>query len=635
MDSRVTETDIWRLEFGANPTERGVRFRVWAPLATRLSVSITHPREAVLPMERDADGVFTAFVDQLAPGAEYYYEFAAERRHPDPVSRFQPYGVHGASQVVDRDAFVWTDQDWKGRPLEHFIIYELHTGTFTPEGTFNGVIARLPYLRELGVTAIELMPVAAFPGARNWGYDGAYLYAPHVAYGGPVGLKRLIDACHREGLAVVLDVVYNHLGPEGNYLGEFGPYFTDRYRTPWGAAINFDGPQSDGVRRFFIDNALHWLTEYHVDALRLDAIHEIFDHGAYHILRELAEAFHRQARLLGRDAWLIAESDLGDPRVINPAAIGGLEIDSQWNDDFHHSLHALLTGATHGYLGDFGRMEDLGKAITEGFVYDGRWSEYRQRRHGASSAANPGRQFVVFNQNHDQIANANAGTRLSKLVRPEQLRLAAMILMCAPNLPMLFMGEEFGASSPFDYFTSFTDPALSKAVSEGRRREYEPFFRGRHFPDPQAPETFADSTIEWHEIAQSPHRELLAFNRALLALRKERRCLSNCRKDLTTVRLSESERWMIIRRGDSSGETALLFCNLSSKPLVVPVPRVAASMVLALFTGEERFGGPPETASPPATLDGSHMEPDSSRVGIELAPFSAALYLGSPGFASF
>jgi maltooligosyltrehalose trehalohydrolase len=595
---------------------------VWAPLAERLSVHVTCPRQTVRPMDRDADGIFTAFADHLAAGTEYYYEFAPDRRRPDPVSRFQPHGVHGASQVFDPDAFVWTDRDWKGRPLGDFIIYELHTGTFTPEGTFDGVIGRLPYLRDLGVTAIELMPVASFPGARNWGYDGAYPYAAHPAYGGPLGLKRLVDACHREGLAFVLDVVYNHLGPEGNYLGEYGPYFTDRYRTPWGAAINFDGPQSDDVRRYFIENALYWLTEYHVDALRLDAIHEIFDFGAIHVLRELAEAFHHQARLLGREAWLIAESDLNDPRVINAPEIGGHGIDSQWNDDFHHSMHTLLTASRNGYFIDFGRIEDLRKALTDGFVYDGRRSIYRQRRHGASSRSNAGRQFVVFNQNHDQIANADAGRRLPELITPEQQRLAAVILICAPNLPMLFMGEEFGASAPFNYFTSFEDPTLARAVSEGRRREYEPYFRDRAFPDPQSPETFAGAQIDWDETARSPHRELLTLNRALILLRQQNRCLSNCRKDLTQVDVSEDERWIVVRRGDSSGESALIFGNFSSETRTIPMPREASGFELVLFTGEQRFGATPAAPSPPAIIG-------SSLSGIEIPRFSAALYLGA------
>jgi len=626
MASHEKHGEIWRLEFGARPTDGGVFFRVWAPLAASVAVHVIHPSTPsapsarVVPMERDADGIFTAFAEELSPGADYYYEIDQGRRRPDPVSRFQPHGVHDASRIVDPDSFVWTDRDWKGLRLEDLITYELHTGTFTLEGTFAGVIDRLPYLRELGITALELMPVAAFPGSRNWGYDGVCLYAPHVAYGGPTGLKQLVDACHRAGVAVVLDVVYNHLGPEGNYLGEYAPFFTDRYRSPWGEAINFDGPNSDGVRRFFIDNALYWLSEYHIDGLRLDAIHGIFDFSARHILRELADAFHAQARALGRHSWLIAESDLNDSRVINPPEIGGHGLDAQWNDDFHHSLHTLLTEKRHGYFADFGRIEDLRKALAEGFVYDGRRSVYRERRHGISSAANPGRQFVVFNQNHDQIANAAAGTRLSGLVTLEQQKLASIILICAPNLPLLFMGEEFGASSPFDYFTSFTDPALARAVSEGRKREYEPFFRDRAFADPQSPETFAHSRLDWDETARTPHRELLIFHRVLISLRTNNRWLSNCRKDLTRVEFSEVERWIMIERADPSGSSAFLFCNLSDQARGLPVPRAAWDSRLELFTGEQRFGGAPTTASPPSALDCSHA-------AITLAPFTAALYL--------
>jgi maltooligosyltrehalose trehalohydrolase len=620
-DEHRTERDwTWHLEFGANPTADGVNFRVWAPLATSLSVCVTDPCQTILPMERDADRIFTAFARHLTAGAQYYYQFERDRRRPDPVSRFQPHGVHGASEVVDPSAFVWTDGNWKGLSLEDLLIYEVHTGTFTPEGTFDGLIGRLPYLRDLGITALELMPIASFPGARNWGYDGAYLYAPHAAYGGPRGFKRLVDACHREGLAVVLDVVYNHLGPEGNYLGEYGPYFTGRYRTPWGAAINFDGAGSDGVRRFFIDNALYWLTEYHVDALRLDAIHRIYDFGASHVLREMASAFHRQTRLLGRHAWLIAESDLNDPQVINPPAIGGHGLDAQWNDDFHHSLHAILTRARNGYFADFGRIEDLGKAITEGFVYDGRRSAYRQRRHGASSIANPGRRFVVFNQNHDQIANANVGRRLSELLTFEQQKLAAVILMCAPNLPMLFMGEEFGASTPFNYFTSFMDPALATAVSEGRRQEYGAFFGEQAFPDPQTLETFAGSRVDWAEMARSPHRETLALNRALISLRKENRCLSNCRKDLAEVSFSEDEGWMIVSRTDPFGGFALVFCNCDRVTRALPVPRECHGFKLVLFTGDERFSQAPGTPVPSAVLDAFPPV-------IELAPVSAAVYI--------
>ena len=619
MARKAAAERIWQLEFGARADAEGVRFRVWAPLAERLSVAIVSPEPAVLAMEREADGSFTGLARGLEPGAEYFYEFDRAHRRPDPVSRCQPRGVHDVSEVIDPSAFVWTDGDWRGRRLEDLIIYEVHTGTFSSEGTFAGIIERIPYLCELGITALEIMPVASFAGTRNWGYDGVALYAPHTSYGGPVGFKRMVDACHRAGLAVVLDVVYNHLGPEGNYLAEYGPYFTDRYRSPWGQAINFDGAGSDAVKRFFIDNALYWLTEYHVDALRLDAIHEILDFGAVHVLREMADAFHRQARLLGREAWLIAESDLNDPRVINPPAIGGHGIDAQWHDDFHHALHALLTDDRSGYFVDFGRVADLGKAISEGFVYDGRRSTYRGRRHGAPAIRNPGRQFVAFNQNHDQIANADAGQRLSQLVPLDRQKLAAAILLCAPALPMLFMGEEFGASTPFNYFTSFTDPTLATAVSEGRRREYEPFFRTRAFPEPQAPETFAGSRIDWAETSRTPHRELLALNRALIELRKSHPCLANCRKDLTEVHFSEDPRWMIVRRGDPSGLEALLLCNLSDESLTLTVSERMGRPALALYTADEAFG-PASAIMPPSTLE-------TPGALVEIASFTAALYL--------
>ncbi len=585
---------------------------------------ITTPREAVIALERDRDDVFGALVPNLPPGTEYVYVIDGGKERPDPVSRSQPHGVHGPSRVVDPESFVWTDRDWKGLALDDYLTYELHTGTFTPEGTFVAIIDKLPYLRELGITAVEMMPVVEFPGERNWGYDGSYLYAPHSAYGGADGFKRLVDACHRQGLAVILDVVYNHLGPEGNYLGDYAPCFTNRYQTPWGAALNFDGPLSDGVRRFFVDNALYWLVEYHVDALRLDAIHGIFDFGARHILREIAESFHEQAEALGRKAWLIAESDLNDVRAINPVEKGGYGLDAQWNDDFHHALHTLLTADSQGYFADFGRLSDLCKAIAEGFVYDGRRSVYRRRRHGSSSVANPGRQFVVFNQNHDQIGNASGGMRLSARVSFEQQKLAGMILLCAPNLPMLFMGQEFGASSPFLFFTSFADEALARAVSEGRRHEYEQFFQSRPFADPQAVETFAQSHLDWNEPNISPHRELLDFHRTLIALRRENPALSNCRKDLTRVEFSEPERWMVVERADPSGRAAAILCNFDNLPRTVRPSDGRHGWRLALWSGSEKYGGPRGAQPPPAAL-----RPDGE--AVMLGPFSGALYFAEDG----
>jgi maltooligosyltrehalose trehalohydrolase len=526
-------------------------------------------------MQRDGEG-FCVSVPDAKPGQRYTLVLDGCLERPDPVSRFQPLGVHGPSEIVDPNAFPWRDQDWKGLPLERYIIYELHIGTFTPEGTFEGVINKIPDLKDLGVTAIELMPVAEFPGARSWGYDGVDLFAPHSAYGGPNGLKKLVDACHCEGLAVVLDVVYNHVGPEGNYLAEFGPYFTDHYRTPWGRAINYDGPGSDGVREFVIDNALYWLTEYRIDALRLDAIHGIYDFGAFHILAELAERFHEQAARLGCQAWLIAESDLNDVRVIQPRSAGGYGLDAQWHDEFHHAMLSFMTKAKRGFLGGFGLLRQIQKAFTEGFVYDGIYSAYRRRRFGSSSKDLPGEKFVVFIQNHDQVANTNQGRRLSALVSLEYFKLAATLLICSPYLPLLFMGEEFADTAPFLYFTSHIDPALARAVTEGRRKEYAEFaLANDEFFDPQASATFEKSRITWDLLHDPLHQDILRFHRKLIALRKEWPCLANCRKDLTRVEIDDESQMLRMERGDPGGSRAVLMCNFAPRPQPMASPNGA------------------------------------------------------------
>jgi maltooligosyltrehalose trehalohydrolase len=553
------------MTYGATPLpEGGVYFRVWAPNVRELGVRVGGN---TFPMTRAGED-FEVLIPTANPGQTYSLILDGAKERPDPVSRSQPEGVHGPSQIIDPAAFAWSDQEWKGLPLNQYIIYELHTGTFTPEGTFEGVIQKIPYLKELGITAIELMPVAEFPGSRNWGYDGVDLYAPHSAYGGPDGLKRLVDACHRAGLAVVLDVVYNHVGPEGNYLAEFGPYFTDHYRTPWGCAVNFDGPGSDGVRRFVIDNALYWLSEYHIDALRLDAIHSIYDFGPVHVLAELAARFHERAAQLGRLAWLIAESDLNDVRVTSESGYG---LDAQWHDEFHHALVSFLTKANRGFLGSFGGLAEIQKVLTDGFVYDGIYSPYRRRRFGTSSKDLAGNKFVVFIQNHDQVANTSQGIRLSELVSAGQLKLAVTLLLCSPYLPLLFMGEEFAETAPFLYFTSFPDPALAKAVSEGRRREYAEFATTDHFFDPQSPATFEKSKITWSLLGEARHHSILSFYRELIALRKQWPCLSNCRKDLTRVQIDGEV--LRMERGDPGGSSALLVYNFSKSAAQVDWPR--------------------------------------------------------------
>lgn len=568
----------------------GVEFEIWAPAVAKLSVRTLGARPALTAMERDGNGVHRATVVDARTDDDYLFVLPDGMEIPDPVSRHQARGVHGPSRIVDR-SFAWTDAGWRGIPLDQYVLYELHVGTFSAEGTFVAVIDKLEYLRALGVTAIQLMPVVEFPGTRNWGYDGVSLFAPHSAYGGPDGLRALVDAAHRMGIAVVLDVVYNHLGPEGNYLGKCGPYFTDRYRTPWGDALNFDGPGSDEVRRFFIDNALYWLTEFHVDALRLDAIHGICDFGARHVLEEISDAFHAEAAALGRHGFLIAESDLNDRRVIAPVAEGGWNLDGQWSDDFHHAIFTMLTGKKSGYLADFGRMEDLAKSITDGFVYDGRYSEFRRRRHGNAATGLGGEKFVVFLENHDQIANGAKGQRLSTLVSLEKQKLAAAVLVFAPNVPMLFMGQEFADPAPFLYFTSHTDEALGVAVSEGRRREFADFHEaGDEWHDPQASETFARSKVTWGLHERGPHAELLALYRALLALRKARPALSNCRRDLTRVRASDEQGWVTVERRDPGGDHIALAANFSDRPCRVPLPDGARGWQPLLATA----GGPPQ-----------------------------------------
>ena len=632
MTAVETNPATWQLQFGARPLRDGsTLFRVWAPRAERLAVKIIDAAPQSVMMERRDGDIFEVVVPDVRAGADYFFVINDEKERPDPVSRWQPRGVHGPSRVVDPDAFVWTDQSWRGRPLREFLIYELHTGTFTPAGTFEGVIPKLDHLQQLGVTAVELMPVAEFPGGRNWGYDGTHPYAPQSTYGGPFGFKRLIDACHAAGLTVVLDVVYNHLGPEGNYLGDYAPIFNHNYRTPWGDALNFDGPDADGVRRYFVDNALYWLTEYHVDALRLDAVHRIIDISPRHLLAEIAAEFRAQAQALGRAAWTIAESDLNDVRVIRPAQACGYGLDAQWSDDFHHSLHALLTKTDRGYFADFGQLADLAKAIKEGFVYDGRASVFRRKRHGTSSVERPGEQFVVCIQNHDQIANGYWGDRLAALITLEQQKLAAALLLCAPNLPLLFMGQEWGELAPFLYFTSHTDQDLAQGVREGRRKEYAAFVKEEGetvapvggFADPQAVETFAHSKLIWSRLAESPHTEVLRCYRDLFALRKAHSCLSNCDKALTDVSFDEARRWLTIRRGDRDGSAALLLCNLSDEAQTISGSMSQAdAWRLVLWSGDQVYGGAAQFPAPPAQLEHA-----TERQAVHLAGWQAALYI--------
>jgi maltooligosyltrehalose trehalohydrolase len=501
-------------------------------------------------MEQDRTGYWKAISDDVFPGTLYYYRIGDEKDRADPASFFQPDGVHGPSQVIDQHAFRWeeTEPHWKGVKLNQMIIYELHVGTFTPHGTFEAVIPRLHELAELGINTIELMPIAQFPGERNWGYDGAYPFAVQNSYGGPEKLKELVNECHRRGIAVILDVVYNHLGPEGNYLRDYGPYFSEKYTTPWGNALNFDDAYSDGVRNFFIENALFWFEQYHVDALRLDAIHAIYDMSAVPFLQELAQRIDAYSRQQGRTFYLMAESAFNDVKVTRPSEVSGYGIAAQWCDDFHHALHTLLTGETQGYYIDFGKIQDFEKALREGFVYSGQYSQYRKRRFGNSSRDVPAHQFVVFAQNHDQIGNRMLGERLSTLVSLESLKLAAGAVLLSPYIPLLFMGEEYGEENPFLYFLSHSDPALIEAVRKGRKEEFREFEWKREPPDPQSEETFLNSKIAWEKRQVGSHKVLLDFYSRIIRVRKEIPALSNLDKASLDISIFEAEGVVWTRR---------------------------------------------------------------------------------------
>ena len=493
---------------------------LWAPRWRQVSVHILGTKERLIDMEPGERGYYFG-AGSVEAGTRYLYRLDDSRELPDPASRFQPEGVHGPSELVDTGAVQWRDGDWKGVRLEDSIFYELHVGSYTATGTFDELIRQFDELRSLGVTTIELMPIAQFPGGRNWGYDGVFPFAPQNSYGGPEGLRRVVDAAHGRGLAVALDVVYNHLGPEGNYLGEYGPYFTDRYRTPWGSAVNYDGAGSNEVRRFFRENALYWFEQYHFDALRLDAVHGIFDFSSHHFLMELKESVSQLSKRLGRMIHLIAESDLNDSRVIRPRESGGYEIDAQWSDDFHHSVHTLLTKEKTGYYQDFGSVWHLAQTLRNGWCYRGQYSQYRQRQHGNSPKGISSSHFVVCNQNHDQVGNRAAGERLSALVDFEALKLAAGITLLSPYVPLLFMGEEYGETAPFHYFISHLDPPLVEAVRRGRREEFAAFGWQDRVPDPQDEDTFRRSKLQHQLKEKKPHTRLFHFYKELIRSRKE------------------------------------------------------------------------------------------------------------------
>ena len=554
------------------------RFRLWAPNAKKVSVQIAKQKHL---LEKQDGGWWQADIDAAGPGTDYAYfldDPALDDQAlalPDPRSPWQPNGIHGPSRILDHTAFRWTDSAWEAPPLSSAIIYELHIGTFTPEGTLDAAQTKLDYLRELGITHVELMPVNSFPGIQGWGYDGVNLFAPHEPYGSPDAVKRFVDACHAKGLAVLLDVVYNHLGPDGNYLGKFGPYFTNAHHTPWGDAVNLEDAGSHEVRRFFCDNALMWLRDYHFDGLRLDAVHAYMDRSATHFMEQLGAEVHALQGQTGRNYVIIAESDLNDPRLVTAREAGGYGLDAQWSDDFHHSLVTALTGDRSGYYTDFGSLADLAKSLRDVYVYDGRYSTYRDRIHGRPVVNLPASRFLGYSQDHDQVGNRAKGERLAQIVSLDRAKIAAALTLTAPFVPMLFQGEEWAASAPFQYFTNH-EPELGRLVSEGRKKEFAAFgWNPTDIPDPQDPGTFQRSKLNWDERSQPPHAEMLDWYRKLIALRHATPDLTNPDLSHVHVRFNEDQKWFFMERGAFT-----IAFSIASNPVTVDI-RTGSIMALA------------------------------------------------------
>ncbi len=615
----------WQPRLGAWPAGDRVRFAVWAPEALRVEVIRETPGGAPLAaaLDKDAGGVFQGSVTGMVPGDLYRYRIDGAGPYPDPASRFQPLGVHGPSQVVDPRAFRWTDQGWRGMAFDQLVFYELHVGTFTGQGTFAAAARRLPYLAELGVTAVELMPVADFPGNRNWGYDGAALFAPARCYGSPDDLRALVNEAHRHNIAVYLDVVYNHFGPDGAYAPVFSKhYFSARHRSPWGAGINLDGDHSAQVRRFLIENALHWIHEYHVDGLRLDATHALVDDSPRHFLAELAAAVRDASEGCGRKVMLVAEDTRNLAAMLLPEAAGGWGLDGVWSDDFHHQMRRCLAGDADGYFSDFrGTLEDIAATVRQGWFFTGQYSPYFGRRRGTDPAPISPSRCIFFLQNHDQVGNRAFGDRLHQTIDLAAWRAASVLLLLAPETPLLFMGQEWAASTPFLYFTDH-EPKLGRRVREGRRRELarfrafaDPAVR-RQIPDPQAPETFEASRLDWTEIGRQPHSSSLALYRRLLALRARDPLFRSSERDCFAVQPA-ADSTLLLRRGRAPGRSLLAVirlkgsgsCDLRGVPEADPSPGLRWRCLLT--TEDAEF-----TAEPlPLTLDPAALAIEFPRPG--------------------
>jgi len=572
------EIDIRRRKVGLNFNENGAaEIYLWAPKAGRVSLVSS---DLQLDLVKEDHGYWFLETPEIKENDRYSFNIwpVGDANDPqpggqylqraDPASLWQSNGVSGDSAAYHLHTFQWTDQDWGGVPLAEFVIYELHAGTFTDAGDFKAIESKLEYLKALGITAIELMPVAQFSGDRNWGYDGVFPFATQNSYGGPEALKSLINACHQNGLAVILDVVYNHMGPEGNYFNDFGPYFTDKYQTPWGQAINFDDANCDPVRSYFIENVLMWFRDFHIDALRLDAVHAIKDFSAKHILQEIKEYVNELSAYTGKSHQLIVELDLNDPKYINQLDNGGYGMDAQWVDEFHHALRVAAGQETNGYYSDFKGIEDLGKSYEDAYVYDGQYSPHREKKFGAKAAKNEGKQFIVFSQNHDQVGNRMLGERTSELVSFEMTKLMAAAVFCSPFLPLLFMGEEYGETNPFQFFTSHSDKELIEAVRKGRKAEFAAFHSGEETPDPQSDDTFLHSKLDWKKIDQEPHHKLLQYYKTLIALRKEHKSLSVLNRENVKAIVFADQNCLMLERWHED-ERLLCVMNFSNQKQVL------------------------------------------------------------------
>lgn len=595
---------------GARLEKQQCIFTVWAPFRKKVELLLNDQPSAV-PMTKDSLGYWTAKVNDVSFGAQYLYRLDGKNKLPDPASRAQPEGVHGPSAVVETD-YPWTDDQWKGLPMNEMVMYELHVGTFTSSHDFEGVIRKLPYLKDLGVNTIELLPVSQFPGARNWGYDGVYPFATQHSYGGPNALKKLVNAAHQSGIAVVLDVVYNHQGPEGNYLGEYGPYFTEKYKTGWGQAINFDDAWCDGVRNFYWRNALMWLEEFHIDGLRLDAVHAIWDFSARHFIEVLSAKTRELEQQTGRRKVLIAEFDLNNPRYVLPLDQGGFGLDGQWVDEFHHALHTLVTGEVDGYYEDFGDTDHLARSLKDSYVYTGQYSVHRKKHFGREPQGTTYDQFVVFIQNHDQTGNRMLGDRLGTLVSAEAVKLSAAAYLLSPHVPMLFMGEEYGEKNPFQYFISHTDEELVKLVREGRKKEFSYFKWEGEVPDPQSEKTFEKCVLSWSVDEDPDAKNLFGFYRHLIGLRK-RPALQSTTRDTLRVLSSESKIICVARK--AANDYVLIVLNFNTQPVTFKIP-VDFPLKKFFDSASPKWNGP-------GANDNLTVQPGSP---VDLSPQSALIF---------